>query len=145
MQCDEKEKILSSVEYLVTQQTRSLIPYDEAERIWTNLLTNATREVVAEGLAISLTGLKAKGATGPLVDSKLQALPHDMSNHFLVVSVKGTQSEEEQQEIVDAFRSYRLHGCVFFNREVDIHAIQINKHNPKEFADEIHRQAGRNA
>ncbi|AQU84895.1 MULTISPECIES: hypothetical protein [unclassified Halomonas] len=70
---DEKEKILSSVEYLVTQQTRHLMPYDQAERVWNNLLTNAPKETVAEGLAISLMGLKAQEHTCPLAQ-QLQAL-----------------------------------------------------------------------
>lgn len=73
MKSDEKEKILSSVDYLVTQQTRSLMPYDEAERIWNNLLTNVPRETIAEGLAISLSGLKAQEHICPLAQ-QLQAL-----------------------------------------------------------------------
>ncbi len=73
MKSDEKEEILSSVNYLVTQQTRSLMPYDEAERIWNNLLANAPREAIAEGLAISLTGLKSQESSCPLAQ-QLQAL-----------------------------------------------------------------------
>lgn len=73
MNSDEKEKILSSVDYLVTQQTRNQMPYDEAERVWNNLLTNAPKETVAEGLAISLTGLKAQENTCPLAQ-QLQSL-----------------------------------------------------------------------
>ncbi|TMU24572.1 hypothetical protein E0L35_10050 [Halomonas sp. ATBC28] len=73
MNSDEKERILSSVDYLVTQQTRNLMPYDEAERIWNNLLANAPRETIAEGLAVSLTGLKSQVNTCPLAQ-QLQAL-----------------------------------------------------------------------
>lgn len=73
MKSDEKEETLSLVDYLVTQQTRSLMPYDEAERIWNNLLANAPRETIAEGLAVSLTGLKSQENTCPLAQ-QLQAL-----------------------------------------------------------------------
>jgi hypothetical protein len=73
MNSDEKEKILSSVDYLVTLQTRNQMPYDEAERVWNNLLTNAPKETLAEGLAISLTGLKAHENTCPLLQ-QLQSL-----------------------------------------------------------------------
>lgn len=57
MDQSEKDRVFSTIDYLVSMQVSNQIPIHKAEQAWNSLLTNVPREVVAEGLSSALISL----------------------------------------------------------------------------------------
>tara|TARA_R110000850_G_scaffold107866_1_gene219695 strand:+ start:656 stop:895 length:240 start_codon:yes stop_codon:yes gene_type:complete len=73
MNQDERNKVFSTIDYLVSIQVSNQMPISEAERAWNNLLTNVPKDIVAEGLTAALINLEPQHENCPLAQ-QIQSL-----------------------------------------------------------------------
>ncbi|MBT2784778.1 MULTISPECIES: hypothetical protein [unclassified Halomonas] len=68
-----------------------------------------------------------KGLLGALMSAKLEALPADLENRYVIVKIRGDIDQELVRKLKPEFRK-RTAGCAFFvNMEADIETIDIIK------------------
>ena len=64
-----------------------------------------------------------------LMSAKLEALPADLKNRYVIVKMTGDIDRETVREFGKALRKYTAGNAVFVNMPVDIECIDVTNHD----------------